>query len=453
MTYSKGDPFNMNVTFPKFTSSDSELNTTYNYRCELYQRHVKDTPNGHVITEFLPDVSWAGIYNTISCAASHHFRDGRWMHETFVLEEYANFWCNEGNPRLYSFPIADSVLALAKVTGNYTAAEALYPKLAKIHCDWDDHKTENGMYRQTADRDGMEFAISGDGMRPTINSYMCADKMALADLAHRVRDEENAALYRKEAEELRRRINELLWNDSVGMYGVISDDGVMQNVRELVGYIPWIYGIPNDGKADCFTNLLAKECFLAPHGLRTADASHPDYMKPFHHECLWNGPIWPFATAQTLTAVIEYLHTSEDSVITQDDFMKLMLLYAYSHRDTDGTPWLDENMDPDTGIWLAREILRERDRSDKERGQHYNHSSFIDLVMTGICGIRPSADDRLEIHPLGTSLDSFSLRDLIYHGHRIDMDWDKTRGLTVSVDGTERVSLSASEKIHTVIEL
>ena len=69
----------MKAVFPKFVSSDPELNLTYDYRCELYNRHVKETPEGHVITEFLPNVGWAGIYNTISCAASHHFRDGRWM--------------------------------------------------------------------------------------------------------------------------------------------------------------------------------------------------------------------------------------------------------------------------------------------------------------------------------------------------------------------------------------
>ena len=160
----------MTVTFPKFLSSDEELNITYNYRCELYGRHVKETPAGYVITEFLPDVPWAGIYNTISCAASHHFRDGRWMHNPSALEEYASFWCTEGNPCLYSFPIADSILALAKVTGDYTTADVLYPKLAEIQHAWDDHKTDSGMYRQLCDRDGMEFSISGDGIRPTINS-------------------------------------------------------------------------------------------------------------------------------------------------------------------------------------------------------------------------------------------------------------------------------------------
>ena len=427
----------MTVTFPKFVSSDRELNITYDYRCELYGRHVKETPAGHVISEFLPDVPWAGIYNTISCAAMHHFRDGRWMHDTGVLDEYARFWCTAGNPRLYSFPIADSILALAKVSGNPAVADELYPKLAEIHRAWDDHKADAIMYRQRCGYDGMEYSISGDGIRPTINSYMTADKHALGRIAEWLGDTAQAEKYREDADILAAQINERLWNDDTGMFGVISDSGEVQNVREQIGYVPWIYGIPTAGKDACFCNLLDPDCFLSPHGLRTADASHPEYMKPFNHECLWNGPIRPFATAQTLTGVIEYLHSAEQPTISPDEFTSLLLTYAYSHRDTDGTPWLDENMDPDTGIWLAREIMRKWNRPGKDstRGRHYNHSTFIDLVMTGICGICPDESDTLRIHPLGTSLDSFAVTDVHYHGHTIDITWDKTDGLTVTVDG------------------
>ncbi len=439
----------MNITFPKFISSDKELNITYRYRCELFQRHVKETPEGRVITEFLANVGWAGIYNTINCASNHHFREGRWMHETEVMEEYAGFWCTAGNPRRYSFPIVDSILALSKVTGDYTTADTLYPKLAEIHRAWDDHKTDIGMYSQLCDPDGMENAISGDGIRPTINSYMFADKMALSTLAERAGNHTDAQRYRDEAEKLGRQINERLWNEDIGMYSTVSDAGIPQNIRELVGYIPWIYGIPTAGKDGGFRYLLDPDCFLAPYGLRTADASHPDFMKPIDHECLWNGPIWPYATAQTLTAVIEYLHTAEDPTITPAEFMSLLLTYAYSHRDTDGTPWLDENMDPDTGIWLAREIMRNWNRPNKDstRGRHYNHSSFIDQVMTGICGIIPSEDNRLVIHPLGTSLDTFSVCDVHYHGHTIDIDWDKTVGLSVTVDGTRKFHHDTAETI------
>ncbi|MBR6762599.1 MAG: hypothetical protein IKM13_02485 [Clostridia bacterium] len=440
-------------TFPRFMSSDKELDLTYQYRCELYIRHIRETPAGHVITEFLPDVPWAGIYNTINCAAHHHFRDGRWLTDSAVLREYADFWCSVGNPRLYSFPITDSILAWEKVTGDESASRALYPKLAEICRAWDDHKTENGMYRQLCDRDGMEYAISGDGLRATINSYMVADFKGLALLAERAGEKTEADSYRKAAETLAGQINALLWNDTIGMFGTISDEGEVQNVRELVGYIPWIYGIPTPGKDGCFRFLLDPACFKAPHGLRTADVSHPDYNKPFDHECLWNGPVWPFATAQTLTAVIEYLQTTQCPTITKGDFMDMLLTYAYSHRDEDGTPWLDENMDPDTGEWLARKILREWNRDDKDRGRHYNHSTFIDLVMTGICGIRPVAENRLILRPLGTSLEHFKAEGIGYHGHTVDVAWNQNTGLRVLVDGSREYTKTPEEDLTMEIEL
>ncbi len=444
----------MNLHFPKFLSSDPELNITYQYRCEVYGRHIKPTPAGYVISEFLPDVPWAGIYNTISCAASHHFRDGRWLSDTTPLTEYARFWCTEGNPRLYSFPLSDSVLALEKVTGNTAVANELYPKLKEIHRAWDDHKTESGLYTQLCDRDGMEFSISGDGLRPTLNSYMAADTYALARIAHRVGDAESAQAYTTEADHLRALINDRLWNPEIGMFGTLSGDGTPQNVREQVGYIPWMYGLADEGRDACFANLLDPACFLATYGLRTADARHPDFMKEIPHNCLWNGPVWPFATAQTLTAVIEYLNGTEHPVITAEDFMTLLLRYSASHRDTDGTPWIDENMHPDTGIWLAREILRNTPGYHlKDRGRHYNHSTFIDLVMTGLCGVRPTEGDELVIRPLGTSLDHFTAEGIPYHGHTVDIAWNKTEGLRVTVDEQEKAFVPACEKAEAVIHL
>lgn len=444
----------MNLHFPIFTSSDSELNVTYDYRCEVYRRHVRETPAGYVISEFLPDVPWAGIYNTISCAASHHFRDGRWLSDTAPLRQYAHFWCDEGNPRLYSFPLADSVLALEKVTGDTSTSSELYPRLKEIHRAWDDHKTASGLYTQLCDRDGMEFSISGDGLRPTINSYMAADTYALAHIAERLGDAESAQAYRAEADGLRTLINDCLWNPEIGMFGTLSEDGIPRIVREQVGYIPWMYGLAVEGRDACFTNLLDPDCFLAKYGLRTADVGHPDYMKEMPHSCLWNGPVWPFATSQTLTAVIEYLNTAEHPVITAEDFMTLLLQYSASHRDTDGTPWIDENMHPDTGIWLAREKLRNiPDYKLKDRGRHYNHSTFIDLVMTGLCGIRPADGNRLAVRPLGTSLDFFSATDIAYHGHRVDIAWDKCKGLKVTLDGEAEYFCEAGEDVRVEIEL
>jgi hypothetical protein len=283
---------------------------------------------------------------------------------------------------------------------------------------------------------------------------MYADKMALSLLAEYVGDANAAEAFRGEAEKLRNDINQRLWNENIRMFGTVSEENEKRDVREQIGYIPWMYGIPDGGRDGCFRYLLDENCFLAPYGLRTADASHPEYRKHFDHECLWNGPVWPFATSQTLTALITYLQTEKQPTVTADDFMGLLLTYAYSQRDTDGTPWLDENMDPDTGIWLAREILRKQpDYELKDRGRHYNHSSFIDLVMTGVCGICPSEGNKLIIRPLGTALDSFSATDIKYHGHMLAIEWNKSKGLRVTVDGNREYDCLAADNVTIEIEL
>jgi hypothetical protein len=55
------------------------------------RKHIQKSPNGYVITEFLPKVYWAGKYNTIACAASLHFYEGRWLKSNKYLNSYANF--------------------------------------------------------------------------------------------------------------------------------------------------------------------------------------------------------------------------------------------------------------------------------------------------------------------------------------------------------------------------
>ncbi len=61
---------------PLFECSDKNLEEIYYFRWWTYRKHIKKTPDGFVITEFLPPVPWAGKYNTISCAAGHHLLRG-----------------------------------------------------------------------------------------------------------------------------------------------------------------------------------------------------------------------------------------------------------------------------------------------------------------------------------------------------------------------------------------
>ena len=106
-------------------------------------------------------------------------------------------------------------------------------------------------------------------------------------------------------------------------------------------------------------------------------------------------------------------------------------------------PWVDEDLDPITGVWLAR-TLKMRKPGFDGRGNHYNHSSYADLIITGLAGLRPRADATVEVNPLlpPETWDWFCLDDVSYHSRTVSIIWDRTgqrfkkgRGLTVLVDG------------------
>ena len=95
-------------------------------------------------------------------------------------------------------------------------------------------------------------------------------------------------------------------------------------------------------------------------------------------------------------------------------------------------------------MWWARE-LKIRKKTYYGRGDHYNHSSYADLVITGLVGLRPRADDVVEVNPLAPpEWDWFALDRVPYHGRELSILWDRTgrhfhrgKGLRVFADGKE----------------
>ena len=57
----------MEENIPFFECPDKEIEEVYYYRWWTFRKHIKQTPDGYVITEFMPIVDWSKKYNTISC--------------------------------------------------------------------------------------------------------------------------------------------------------------------------------------------------------------------------------------------------------------------------------------------------------------------------------------------------------------------------------------------------
>ncbi|MCQ4921363.1 hypothetical protein NE700_21965, partial [Phocaeicola vulgatus] len=66
-------------------------------------------------------------------------------------------------------------------------------------------------------------------------------------------------------------------------------------------------------------------------------------------------------------------------------------------------------------------------KGDQERSRYNNHSTFNDLLITGLIGLRPRIDNTVEVNPLipEGKLDYFCLDNVLYHGRNITILWDK----------------------------
>ncbi len=421
---------------PWLDTPDQELEDIYYFRWYAFQKHIEHTADGYVITEFLDNVPWAGKFNTIDTAAGDHIREARWLRDPEYVNDYTRFWFGpDGEPQRYSFWAADSVYQLSLATGNRDLAISLLPPLERNYRAWEkSHQDGNGLFWQIDDRDGMEDSISGNGYRPTINSYMYGDALAISRIAEMAGMQDDATAYRDKASSLRTLIETRLWNPTDQFYETVPRNSASgwSGVRELIGYIPWYFDIPSADHSIAWKFLFAPDGFAGQYGPTTAECSSPRFRYKVHHECLWNGPSWPYATTQTLVALANLLNHSTQTLLTRSDYFRLLRTYAHSQhiRLPDGRmiPWIDEDLDPDTDAWIARDILIAQHAFPKNRGRYYNHSGFADLVITGLIGLRPQPGNEVVVHPL-LPIDTwsyFALDGLPYHGHLLTIFYDRS---------------------------
>ena len=454
----------MKVNVPLFTCPDKDVEQIYYFRWWVFRKHIKQTPSGFLITEFLKPVNHAGEYNSLSCALGHHIAEGRWLRGRQYLDGDIRFWLLTGengglrkNLHQFSGWTAAAVYDRYLADGNREVAIAQLDALITDYAAWESERlTERGLFWQRDVSDGMEESASGGrkvkNIRPSINSYMFGNARAIAAIATLASDDSLARTYRDKAARLRDLTVKLLWNRDANFFETLDESGASTNVRENIGYTPWYFDLPQDGAGydGAWRQLTDEEGFHAPYGPTTCERRSPKFQLTYEgDDCKWNGPNWPFSTTITLRALANLLNNYKQSTLTHADYFATFLTYVKSQHLTqdDGSeiPWIDENQNPLTGEWLAR-AMKLRKNTFYGRGDHYNHSGFCDLAITGLAGLRPRADDVVEVNPLipADKWDWFCLDGIPYHKRSVSILWDKTgakfgkgKGLRVFADGKE----------------
>nr|WP_320037755.1 glycosyl hydrolase family 65 protein [uncultured Bacteroides sp.] len=447
----------MKENIPLFECPQKNFEEMYYYRWWTLRKHLKQTPVGYAFTEFLVPRTYADQYNLIASAFGHHIYESRWLRDQKFLDQYIHVWFrgNGGQPmkKLATFSswAADAILNRYKVNGNKEYMLDMLPDLESEYKRWEStHRLSSGLFWQGDVQDGMEESISGGRKkkyaRPTINSYMFGNAKALSQMALLAGKKDEAALYEHKADTIKNLVENKLWSVKHGFFETYRTDS-LANVREAIGYIPWYFNLPDANKYDLAWKQVTEEGgFLAPYGLTTAERRHPLFRMAGCCKCEWDGAIWPFATAQTMTAMANFMNNYKQTVLNDSTYFHLMELYVESqyHR---GRPYVGEYLDEVTGAWL---------KGDQERSRYYNHSTFNDLIITGLVGLRPRTDNTIEVNPLipEGKWNWFCLDNVLYHGKNITIMWDKDgskyhlgKGFRIFVNGKEVAKSDRLKKI------
>ncbi|WP_202921650.1 MGH1-like glycoside hydrolase domain-containing protein [Anatilimnocola aggregata] len=357
---------------------------------------------------------------------------------------------------------------------------ALLPHLIKNYEAWEQRHfvAEVGLFWQTGHDDGMEYNINSrqtkdilrgaPSFRPSFNTYMWADAQAIARMAERTGDVETAKRFRAKADALKERIQALLWDPKREFFFPMYRDAEERDGhkikartltyesgqfaedphgRELIGFVPWQFNMldENKGYEVAWKKIMDRDAFYADFGPSTVERHDPLFLLK-NSCCWWSGQSWPYATTQTLKGMANLLQGGERTVVTADDYVKLLQVYARTHRKQ-GRPYLAEACHPDTGSFEGHDGYN--------HSEHYFHSGYCDLVITGLVGLKPVSPMAFDVQPLAPATwDWFALDDVSYHGRRVSIVWDRrgTRyaqgaGMHVLVDGQKVASAPNLERL------
>ena len=261
-----------------------------------------------------PTVGWAGKHNTISCAAGHHLYEGRWLRDPRYLDDYSVFWFRKGGePRRYSFWAADAIWARSAVTG------------------------DNELVDRPAARPDPQLRGVGEGPprpeRPVLADRRPRRHGGLDRRQRLPRDDQQLHVRRRAgdrqdrgagrqaeiAEEYPRKGRQdqgTRGSEALGRQGAVLQGAAAR--REQPSW-PMCASCTatRRGTSTCPIRQFAapgssswtRKGFYAPFGPTTAEQRHPKFAVAYQgHECQWNGPSWPYATAVTLTAMANLLN-------------------------------------------------------------------------------------------------------------------------------------------------
>lgn len=234
--------------------------------------------------------------------------------ETFLDQQLPNGFVSRTLNIVHSRPtdqfkpfLAQTAILGSKQTGNYMWLEGRYYKRLKKYLDywiWYKDHDKNGLaVWQGAGHSGMDnqWSRCGDDDAETnegvdLNTYLYLEFKSMQLIAEQLSKIEDVQFYANEAEKLKRKINEELWDETDQFYYDRNErTGEFVKVQSVAAFIPLWAGIVPKERAKILIekHLLDTERFWLNYPIATYSKKEPDYYQSIEGiECNWRGPSW-----------------------------------------------------------------------------------------------------------------------------------------------------------------
>jgi hypothetical protein len=119
--------------------------------------------------------------------------------------------------------------------------------------------------------------------------------VAIANIADLATQTVLAGQYRAKAAKLKQLVQEKLWDRNAEFFKVLPrNENRLVGVRELQGYTPWYFNLPDTDKSAAWKQLMDSKGFYAPFGPTTAEQRDPHFTIAYGgHECHPSGESSP----------------------------------------------------------------------------------------------------------------------------------------------------------------
>ena len=451
---------------PSFECSDEFIQRYYWYRWYGLRLNTQYGSEGNYKRPFVCE--GIGYFRApISYSAPCHMLENRWMHEPDLAQgsllTFLDNQRDDGGFRGYidmnyfrqeMFYHADwgnALLQLEMIHPSQSFREEVYEGLKKYAGYFDrerdeevsglydiDNHYETGqeyMHRYTtvhprADQDNWGEVFRLQGVDVTVYVYRL--KQALCSIAEKLGKNDDADLWKIEAQKIKNAVLESMWDPKEEMFfDVDPATGERTNVKAATCFYPYFTDIVEKGhKRGLKRHLLNRHEFWTPFPVPSSSADdeffcpEPEW-KGKRMNCPWNGRVWPMTNSHIAEALASSAISMNDDALRgkaaafMTKYIKMMFF--------DADPQLPNCFEHYHPFYGTPSIYRGID--------DYQHSWVNDLIIKYLCGIRPE-EFSVTIDPFPFGINAALIDNVLVRGRRLRVKIDRNR-FVVWLDGRQ----------------